>query len=365
MSLLLIRGGLLARRYFLIRCTVVVMCGVLVALASARSAQAVLVYERQRPSVSQIPRQGMIVVANDDGSNPRVIAKGTFPVVAPDGRHVAFFAGHSGGRGLWVVRVDGSHRRRLVRHTAPRTNFEIYNPLAWSPDSRYIVGNIATPCLASGHCGTNVPVTLVNIGRGVLARYPDIDPLDGAAFSPDSRRFVLGQAPPNSPNPNLVGTLKLAKTPRPKHLRSLGPGEVPAWGQPGLAYMRPNTDGLDPSFNEIDLVAAPGGVPRPLFRGKAPNGDRLAVIVGWANGPGDLLAGVDDGSTKRDIQPVLIDPRTRTMKYFPPKLTRISAISRDGSTVLGESLQREVVAVRADGTVKVLASHADSVTWTS
>jgi len=362
-SLVLVRGGLPARRYFLIRCTVVAMCGVLVALASACSAQAVLIYERERPSVSQIPRQGKIVVAKDDGSAPRVIAKGAFPVVAPDGRHVAFFAGDRGGQGLWVARIDGSHRKRVVRHTAPRTNLGIYNPFVWSPDSRYIVGNIAALCMKSSHCGTNVPVTLVSIVRGVLARYPDIDPLDGAAFSPDSRRFVLGQAPPDSPDTALVGKLKLASIRRPRHLRFVRSGDVPAWGEPGIAFERPNLVGSSPEggFDAIDLVATPGGVPRRLFGGPTPNPS--VEIVEWANGPGDLLVGVFDPMGK--IQPVLIDPRTKAARYFPQKLMRISAVSRDGSTVLGESLQREVVAVRADGTVKVLASHADSATWTS
>jgi len=365
---LLVREGLLARRYFLIRCTAVVMCGVLVALVSARTAHAVLVYERERPFVGQIPRVGSIVVAKDDGSASHVIAKGSFPVVAPDGRHVAFFAGHGGDRGLWLVRIDGSHRRRYVRHTMPTSNLGIYNPFVWSPDSRYIVGSIAAPCgprgMSSGHCGTNVPVTLISIARGVLAHYPDIDPLTGAAFSPDSRRFVLGQAGPGSPNPQLVGKLKLANTRRPRHLRFVRPGEVPAWGQPGIAFMRPNFvgPGDDGPFGEIDLVATPGGVSRPIFRGP-PNGNLLVEIVGWANGPGELLAGLRDSND--NIQPVLIDPRTTAAKFFPQKLIRISAISRDGSSVLGESQQGQVVTERADGTIKVLASLGDSATWTS
>ncbi len=354
------------------------MCGVLIGLVFAGSARGVLVY--QRPPVTTVPRQAEIVVADDDGLHARVIARGSFPVVSPNGREVAFFAGPAGGGGLWVVSKDGRHRRRLVQQTQPSDlPATVYHPYFWSPDSRYIAGDIGVwACSQSfffftGHCsGTpGSRVELIGIRRGSLtrlARYRRANAVKGVAFSPDSRHIVLGRIPRvNTPDPYVEGTLELGKTLGPKHLRLLGPGEEPAWGTPGLAFLRSSTDpALDPALNEIDLVAAPAAPPRPLFKKRVPSGERLVDIVGWAAGLGDLLAGVADASTTPpSVQPVLIDPHSGAAQYFPQRLLRISAISRDGSTVLGESPEHQVVAVRADGTVRVLARHAGSASWSS
>jgi len=262
-----------------------------------------------------------------------------------------------------------------VSHTdSAGSNETVYFPFSWSPDSRYILGTINSSCggahtVKARHCRAATPfgATLIDIRRGVLARYPGC-PVNGAAFSPDSRMFALGfgVGAGSSQAANYEGRLELGSTARPKRLRLLGGGEQPAWGRPGLAFLRLDTKAGLGDFSELDLVAAPGGPPRALFTRQMPNGDRLAGIVGWTAGAGDLLAGLSGRfHTMQTVQPVLIDPRNGAMQYFPQQLMSISAISRDGSRVLGESLQGEVVAVRADGNVKVLASHAVSATWTS
>ena len=359
----------------LVRCTSLVLCGVLVGLVYASGAWGVLVYRRALEGKVSQPRE--IIVAGDDGSRPYVIGRGTAPVVSPDGHHVAFFAGLKSDRGLWVVRIDGSHGRRYVRHSDRRTIAStLYDPFRWSPDSRYILGNVGRSCDdaqtpgAARRCGA---VMLIRLGRGVLARYRAVDVVDGVAFAPDARRFVLGSigGGVSSQGANYEGFLYSGSTSRPKVLRHGGiPGEQPAWGKPGLAFLRLDTKSGLGDYTQLDLVAAPGASPRPsprpLFTREMPNGNRLDVIVGWTAGSGDLLVGLKSVvDSFQAVQPVLIDPRTGAMQYFPQQLMSISAISRDGSTVLGESLQGEVVAVRADGNVKVLASHADSATWTS
>ena len=158
------------------------------------------------------------------------------------------------------------------------------------------------------------------------------------------------------------GLLELGVTRRPARLRLLGSGAQPVWGRPGLAFVRIDTQSDGGGNTAVDLVAAPGAPPRPLFTQK-PSGNQLDGTVGWTAGAGDLLVALLDVSG--NVEPVLVDPRTGGMQEFPQRLMTISAIARDGSAVLGESLQGEVVAVRADGKVKVLAPHADSATWTS
>jgi len=335
-------------------CALALTCCTLTSLALAGSAQGVLVYDRVHAGHREI------VVAKDDGSARHVIAKGIFPVVSPDGRNVAFFAGRRGKRGLWVVRIDGRHARRYVSHTDARNiAATLYDPFRWSPNSRYILGNISTPCagtLRKVGCGA---ATLIRVGRGVVARYRKVDIVDGVTFSPDSRKFVLARVTGDGSSQGGGGLLELGGTRRPGNLRLLGSGERPNWGRPGLAFLSADTkSGVD----EVDLVTSPGAPPRTLFT-QMPGGNRLDDIVNWTVGTGDLLIGLLDAAA--DIEPALIDPRTAAVQEFPQRLMALSAISRDGRTVLGESLQGEVVRVRADGNVKVLASHADSATWTS
>ena len=70
-----------------------------------------------------------------DGSHPRRLGRGTEPAWSPDGRRIVF----TGPRqvrvsrpDLWVMRSDGSHRRRLTANRASDRSAD------WSPDGRWI-----------------------------------------------------------------------------------------------------------------------------------------------------------------------------------------------------------------------------------
>ena len=78
----------------------------------------------------------MIVPAS--GGRPRNLTKS--PGVAdwsaawsPDGRSIAFFSMRAGGRDIWVMRPDGSNRRRLT------SDGSLNEYPSWSPNGRSIV----------------------------------------------------------------------------------------------------------------------------------------------------------------------------------------------------------------------------------
>ena len=99
------------------------------------------------------------------GSADELIAR---PSWSPDGRSVAYYQ-----NGIWVVRPDGSHRRRLARGDTP---------FAWSPDGTRIA-------FTSGHTG----IALVAPGGRGLRRLPAGFPewIGGLAWSPDGRRLAV------------------------------------------------------------------------------------------------------------------------------------------------------------------------------
>ena len=76
-----------------------------------------------------------IVVAGADGRNPHRITHNDLyemgPAWSPDGRWIAFHAGKGGLHEIYLMRPDGSERRRLTRGGGEMPS--------WSPDGRWIV----------------------------------------------------------------------------------------------------------------------------------------------------------------------------------------------------------------------------------
>jgi Tol biopolymer transport system component len=94
-----------------------------------------LVYEQRSPTVPDDIARSNVIVANADGSEPRILASGTDPSWSPDGIAVLFkswvedAAATFGGR-LWIATasLDGKTIRRLAPGVHPH----------WSPDGRRI-----------------------------------------------------------------------------------------------------------------------------------------------------------------------------------------------------------------------------------
>jgi dipeptidyl aminopeptidase/acylaminoacyl peptidase len=96
---------------------------------------------RARSAVWVIPTQG--------GAPKRLTDAGgsvSSPRWSPDGGRIAYFASDHEGLGLWVMREDGSQKKKLTRLDRPNTWLgEVGNALCWSPDGKQLAFNAAGP----------------------------------------------------------------------------------------------------------------------------------------------------------------------------------------------------------------------------
>jgi hypothetical protein len=311
------------------------LLAVFLALGFAAPAQAVLVYERDSD----------IVVAGDDGSDPRVVARGTLPVVAPNGRKVAYFGVRDrrpSGK-LHLVATRGGRARVIARR--------VYSPqlralaFAWSPDSRYV----ALPSRAG------IGAAIVDVRRGTQVRVRFDCPAGDAAFSPGSRRVVVANG---CTRDSALGIAHVDGS----HKRTVARnGLAPAWGAGGLAYtkMFRGCAGCEPNGTLV-LAARPGAPPRALLKHQDP----IVLPIGWSADGRRLLAAHYTGRTRTEAQPVLISPKSGQTRKLAPAMSEIAMIARDGSAVLGV-LDGNVVSVAAsDGEPTLLATGAASPSWT-
>lgn len=154
--------------------------------------------------------EGDLVLANIDGSDPRIVTNGESdadPTWSPDGRQIAFLRGGS----IWAMSADGTHQRSLgVALDA--------HSLAWSPDGKkFAVGSGNAP----------ERIAIINIRsrtfrwltpRGVEQYQP--------AWSPDGKQLVYGQTGPNAifiSNTNGTGVRQLTTCKPPKCTQDVEP----------------------------------------------------------------------------------------------------------------------------------------------
>lgn len=92
---------------------------------------------------------GLWFIDTRQGSRPRKIADGRFPVWAPDGKHLAYYSRESGSLQLWEFDPSSGEKAKLTSlkdgimpdYGTVRLGYSIYEAVryAWSPDSSRIV----------------------------------------------------------------------------------------------------------------------------------------------------------------------------------------------------------------------------------
>jgi hypothetical protein len=277
---------------------------------------------------------GQIVVARDDGSAPKVRARGLQPSVSPNGRRLAWLTGpsqNSAPRVLHVSDVGGAHARVLVRNVY-RPGF-LPLPLPWAPDSRTLA--VSSTFRFGGY--------VVDTRTGTRSFVSSDFRFDGATFSPNSSRMIYADSSAGCDNGGIV-LFSL----RPRRRTSLGCGEGAVWGPKGFAFLRGDW---------VYFVSRPGRKPRRLIS----EGDGVVVPVGWS-ADGQRLLAYEAGATETALHALILDRTTGLTQTVGPAFTNIVAISRDGHRVLGES-GGDVVAAGDAGTTTVLAKDASSPSW--
>jgi tol-pal system beta propeller repeat protein TolB len=152
-----------------------------------------------------------IIVVAATGSTPRNLTNSPgvadwSPAWSPDGRTIAFFSMRTGGRDLWLMRADGSGKRRL-------TNDGSLNEYpTWSPDGRTIA-------YQSARQGEFEIYAVTSDGRRQrnLSRHPARD--QWADWSPDGAWIAFMSTRDGSDDvfvmrPDGSGVRNLTRTPR-------------------------------------------------------------------------------------------------------------------------------------------------------
>ena len=307
---------------------------VLVATASAADAA-------QTPGLAYVAaaehgRPGGVWLARADGSAPRRMAAGEAPLLSPDGRKLAFSRVDSrpGRRSLLIL----SPRRSVVgRYFRFPQNAE---PLAWSPDSRYLA------VWTHGSFSRGSPRLAIVDTVARRARFVARGWIEGVSFAPrgtDRLVFGLGRRILYSTPRDLF--VVRARGGRARRLTDDGASLNPVWGPQGILYDRRTLRATEPTHApflpayEIFLYRPGGSIqvtqlePEPLVGGLVP----VAVSADGSR----LLANYYEerfGSVRGF--PWAVDVPTGAAQALTPLqsgyVAEGSGISRDGSRVLVE-----------------------------
>jgi hypothetical protein len=314
--------------------------GALAATLLALAATASPAGASQGPGLAYVTAGGhghptSVWLARADGSGARRIAPGEAPLLSPDGRKLALARVQSrpGRRALLVL---SPRRRVLGRYFGFEQSVE---PLAWSPDSRYLAAWALGP--SAEHARLVILDTVAKrmrtVARGEIA---------GASFAPQGAdRLVFG-----------LGRRQLFSTPRDlyavgarggraRRLTDDGNSLNPVWSRQGILYDHRTLREPEPSrapflpAYEVFLYRESGPVqvthvdPEPLVGGLVP----VAVSADGAH----LLANYYEerfGSVR--AFPWAVDvPAGTAQPLTPPESGYVAegrGISRDGSRVLVE-----------------------------
>jgi Tol biopolymer transport system component len=112
-----------------------------------------------------------------DGADARRLGPGLSPAWSPNGRMIAFDNNANGNYDVWVMRADGSARRRVTQNPAP----DYF--AGWSPDGTRLV-------FTSDRGGEDLwSIALDGTGERRLTNDPQPD--WGASWSPDGRSIAF------------------------------------------------------------------------------------------------------------------------------------------------------------------------------
>ena len=232
------------------------------ALLTPATAAAALTAARFGKGIAET-RPGRILVAADDGSGARVLARGWSSYMSPDGARVAVLTdgalelyATTGGPALWA------------------THDLACGPVEWAPDASKLA------CVTAGES-----LVLLDAATGAIDTLASGSYL-GMSFSPDSNRLAYVDVLDASGR----GTLNVLDLSTRAITRLRGSAILPVWGPETIAFGLAS-GGRNPRF-DVAVVRPDGTGFRRLTRYRADSSHRGLVPRAWSADGRRLLAGV-------------------------------------------------------------------------
>jgi hypothetical protein len=266
-------------------------------------------------------------VAKANGGSPRKLGAGDEPLISPSGGYVAASSNASKGSALELYSTDGAAPHGFLKASAVSAQ-----PIAWSPDSRYLAVELSSTNLKARDDGLAVIDTTTMrattlVSGGTIA---------GASFNPASSggdRLVYGifaSSNPSGPcNLYTVGPSGADTTQLTHDNRSL----EPVWGAKGIVFVHETPRGAD-AFPIYQLWLRAGSKSIQLTHVKVQK-----LVAGLApisiSSDGNRILAEFGGQDTSDAWTVQISPRrVEPLDAGGDKFVQGGAISANGKRVI-------------------------------
>jgi hypothetical protein len=361
------------------------------ATPSPAGSEAKLAYVTGTASVRSTPT---VWIARANGGQARRLGPGLAPVLAPNGQAVAASVAGSAtgvqdkGPALVIYSIAGNSTTGANGTTGATTTTSYLNlavataqPLAWSPDSRYLA--VALQSTAVNESGSGLAIidtstgTVTTIAKGQV---------QGASFAPEgSDRIVYGLAPSLETNASVNLYVAAPNGSGTQELTSDGRSLNPVWGPRWIAYdkerLRPN---WAPRY-DIWLRSAPSSsasIPASTSTSTSPPARKLTnvpanklvsglVPLAFSASGSRLLSEFEGQDTSAAWTVSVSSGRARQVKVRSNRSIVGAGISRDGSALLvdlgsfeGPPSSGSVATIPfAGGPAKVLVARGGQANW--
>jgi hypothetical protein len=303
-----------------------------------------------------------VYVANVDGTGAhRLAANADQPLVSPNGQLVAVVDVATGGPALVVYNAASG-----LRHPFFWTDTQLAQPLAWSPDSRYLAvalnGNYVN---SDGNSGIAVIDTSTYTFRLLVHGY-----ISGASFAGDGTdRLVYASATSQQARAPVNLHTVFPDGSSPVQVTFDGHSMFPVWGAGGIAFAHatPQKSG-SPDF-QVVLITAAGNV--QLSHVKVSFLTNGLIPLAFDAGGNHLLAEFE-GQDQGYAYTITLSTRKVHELLVTRRQVQGLAISSDGSRLLVDSNETgglfnkgdvvEQVPFAGGNTVQVLA-HGEDGSW--
>jgi hypothetical protein len=308
-------------------------------------------------------------VANANGGQAKRLGLGLEPLISPNGQWVAAsaFGAVVGTQEQGPAIVIYSTTAAAAPLNALSLATATAQPLAWSPDSRYLAVALQSTTLPS-EAGSGLAVIDTTTGAVTTIAHGQIY---GASFAQDgSDRIVYGRAPSlllSAPTNLYVSGPEGSGT---RAFTNNGHSLNPVWGPKYIAYDRERPRHDYASVFQIWLQPPGGGAARRVTDTHPNELVSGLVPLAFSSNGGRLLTQFEGQDTSEAWTVVVASGKTHRLTVRGQPVTA-AGLSRDGSTVLIDEKSFEgppsggrVAQIPfAGGRPKVLVAHGAQASW--